>query len=271
MLEAGDRLVLADGVVLRDGALIDSIGQSSWPVNATAAFVLEPSGRMLGEVADDVAAAFALTAETARDDVLAFAWQLNRLALANVEHRGGRIRHAFAWLRLAARLAPAGAMPPPTARRRQLDTRTVAGAFGSAAKAGAGRATALALMAAITIGHVGLVAGSPTLLMPLVAGLATGGGVVLHEAAHAAALVGVPSALVVRGRRVYVLHAPAGARRRVLVAVAGPGASAALGSVLLAVAFTLGAPMLALAGGPAAAHAVGLSVLASDGRTACGL
>jgi hypothetical protein len=271
MLEPEDRVVLADGVVLRDGVLVDAVSRVSWPVNASGAFVLERSGRPLGEVAGDVAATFSLPAEKARTDVLAFAWRLNRLALANVERRASWWRHALGWLRLAVRLLPAGAIPPATARRRRLDTRTVVRALADATAAAASRGMALAFAAAVAVGHIGVVAGRPTLLLPIVVGLAAGGAVVLHESAHAAALVGVPSALVVQGRRIFVLHAPAGVGRRALVALAGPLLVATVGVLVIAVAVGVGVPMLAAAGGSAAVHALGLTVLAPDGRTACGL
>jgi hypothetical protein len=81
----------------------------------------------------------------------------------------------------------------------------------------------------------------------------------------------VPSALVIRGGSVSVVHAPAGTGRRSLVALAGPGIVAAAGLGLLTTSVALGAPTLAAAGGPAALHALALTALASDGRTACGL
>jgi hypothetical protein len=271
MLEAADRIVLADGVVLRDGNLVDGVTRMSWPVNATGAFVLERQGRALGDVAENVAAAYALPVERAHADVLAFAWQLNRLALANVERTAGRLRHTAAWLRLAARLAPAGALPPLTARRRPLDTSTVARAVMGVGRVLAGRCAAFALTSAFLVAHVGLVAGRPSLLAPGAVGLAVGVGLAAHEAGHAAALRGVPSALVVRGSRISVVHAPAGAARRAVVAIAGPGVVAAGGVGLLAASVALDSPALAAVGGPPTLHALALTVLASDGRTACGL
>lgn len=271
MLDTADRVILAEGVALRRDALVDGVSGESWPVNATASFVLAQQGRSLGDVAESVAAAYALPKERARADVLAFAWQLNRLGLANVERRAGRAGHLAAWLRLALRLAPAGALPPVAVLRRPLDTSTVVRAVLGVGQALAGRCSALALVAAVLVAHVGLLAGRPSLLPPLAIGIAVGVGLAAHEAAHAAALRGVPSALVLRGGRVSVLHAPAGSARRALVAVAGPAATAAAGASVLAVSVALGAPVLAAAGGSAALHAVGLTVLASDGRTACGL
>lgn len=271
MLEAADRIVLADGVALRGDRLEDDVCRTSWPVNAAGALVVVGDGDPLGEIAERVAAAYALPVERARADVLAFVWQLNRLGLANVDRPRGRARHAAAWLRLAVRLLPAGVLPPVTVRRRALDTSSTGRALVSVGRSLAGRCAALALGAAVLGAHLGLAAGRPSLIAPAVIGTAVGGALAAHEAAHAVALLGVPSALVARGARVSVVHAPTGAVRRALVALAGPGAVAAGGVAVLAVAVALGSPDLAAAGAPAALHASALSVLASDGRTACGL
>ncbi len=271
MLEPADRIVLAEGVTVCGESLVDGICRTSWPLNASAALVVGSDGHPLGEIAERVAAAYALSVERARADVLAFGWQLNRLGLANVERPRGRAHHAAAWLRLAMRLLPAGALPPLTVRRRALDTRSARRAVVSAGRGLARRCTVLALVATALGAHVGVVAGRPSLLVPVLVGIAVGAGLLAHEAAHAAALSGIPSALVVRGTRVSVVHAPTGAVRRVLVACAGPAAVSVAGAVLLALAVVLDSSGLVAAGLPAATHALALTVLASDGRTACGL
>ena len=110
-----------------------------------------------------------------------------------------------------------------------------------------------------------------TLPLALLAGawtvaLAVGAGVVLHELAHAVALHGVPRALVLDGLRPSVLHPRLAAPRTTLVAIAGPlvPALTALGLIVLV-------HSAALSCAPLAAHALALTVLAPDGRTACGL
>lgn len=271
MLELTDVIELPAGVVLRDGALVDEVVRTSWPMNTAGAFVVAREGRPLGEVAGDVAAAYDLPGEQARADVLAFAWQLNRLALANIGRRGGRLGHLTAWLLLALRLAPAGALPPLAVRRCTLDTTTAARAVAGVARGLLRRCLLLGVAAAVLVAHLGLIGGQPSLLLPAAAGGAVGISVALHEAGHAIALRGIPSALVLRSVRASVVHAPAGSRRRALVAMTGPGVVVASGIGLLSAAVLLGAPSLAAAGGPAALHAVALTVLASDGRTACGL
>ena len=95
------------------------------------------------------------------------------------------------------------------------------------------RVVLVASVATILAAHVALIVGA-ALVVPLLVGLGTGLGLGLHEAAHAALLRGVPSALVVRGPRTRVLHAAIAPSRRALVAVGGPLVVAALGLALVA-------------------------------------
>ena len=110
----------------------------------------------------------------------------------------------------------------PTTRRRAIDTRTARRAFGSCLVAISARVSVVAGVGTAVAAQLSLLAGASGLVVPLTLGLGTGVGLGLHEAAHVASLRGVPSALVTRGRRTYVLHAPVGPARRSLVAVAGP-------------------------------------------------
>ncbi len=270
MLGSDDRLVLAAGVRLVDGMLADDVRGSAWPLNTTGQFVVARDGRQLGAIAGEVAAAFASPVERAHADVLAFAWQLNRLTLANIERPPGRFRHVLVWLALALRLLPAGALPATTARRRPLDTGTAVRAAASVARAVWARSLTVGALTAAAVLQLGAVAGTLVLLPALLAGIAATCGIALHEAAHAAMLRGVPSALVVQGRRTYVLHGPTGSGRRALVALAGPAAVCSLGVILMAAASSSVSPALALAGSLLCAHAAGLSLLGSDGRSACG-
>ena len=139
-------------------------------------------------------------------------------------------------------------------------------AISARASAVAGIATVLPSQVAVAAGAAGLAA------CAVLVGSCTGLGLGLHEAAHAALLRGVPSALVTRGRRTSVLHAAVAPGRRALVAVGGPLAVAALGGVAIVGAGWLAAvPVLVVAGCPLAAHALALTVVGGDGRVACGL
>ena len=270
MIGATDIVTLAAGVEIRQELLRDSVRGHAWPLNASGAFVLARAGRPVGVVASELAAAFSLPPAEARNDVLRFVWQLNRLALVNVERTTSSVGRLLDWLWLAVRLAPVGALPVPITRRRAIDTRSAARAIWSTFNAVLPRVIVVAAVATILAAHLALIAGSG-LSVPLLLGLGTGLGLGLHEAAHAALLRGVPSALVVRGARTYVLHAAVAPSRRVLVAVSGPLAVAALGLVLVLGGMTATAPAVTIAGCPFAAHALALTVVGGDGRVACGL
>ena len=85
MIAATDIVTLAPGVDVRQEMLSDAVRGHAWPLNASGAFVLARAGRPLGIVAGELADAFSLPAPDARGDVLRFVWQLNRLALVNIE------------------------------------------------------------------------------------------------------------------------------------------------------------------------------------------
>ena len=271
MIGAGDTIRLAPGVSVRDARLEDRVRAESWPVNASAAFVLARAGRPLGETVSEFAESFELPLGRAREDVLRFVWEVNRLALVNVERSGSRLRQLREWLSLAARLAPAGAVPVLLTRRRALDTRTVGRALASCFVAISPRIAAIAAVATALTAQVAVAAGPSGLGAAVLVGLCTGLGLGLHEAVHAALLRGVPSALVTRGRRTSVLHAAVPAGRRAIVAVGGPLAVAALGVVAVMAGSLAAAPVLVVAGCPLAAHALALTAVGGDGRVACGL
>ena len=219
MLVDTDSLALAPGVALDRGRLADQVRGAAWPLNASGAFVLCRAGVPVGQVVREIADAFSLPPEAARGDLLRFAWRLNALALVNIERGETRRARLVEWLVLAARLAPAGALPAPIARRRALDTRSVPRAVASSLGATAARAVVLAATATLVALQVAVLAGVLALDGSLALGLGAGLGLGLHEAGHAAALRGVPSALVTRGCRTYVLHARVDATRRSAVAV----------------------------------------------------
>lgn len=271
MIAATDTIRFAPGVRMKEGRLEDGVRAASWPLNASAAFVLEHSGRPLGETVAAFADAFGLSAERAREDVLRFVWQLNALALVNVERSGSRLRRLREWLSLAAHLAPAGAVPAAVTRRRALDTRTVRRALVSCLLAISSRAAAVAGIATVLTSQLTVAAGPSGLEAALLVGTCTGLGLGLHEAAHTALLRGVPSALVTRGRRTSVLHAAVSPGRRAIVAAGGPFTVAVLGVVAIGVGWLAALPALVVAGCPLAAHAVALTVVGGDGRVACGL
>jgi hypothetical protein len=219
----------------------------------------------------ELAEVFSLPLESARADVLRFVWNLNTLALVNVDPGGSRLRRFLDWVHLAARLAPSGAFPAVLTRRRPIDTRSMSRALWSCLAASAPRAAAVAVAAAAVTAQLGAIAATGSVGAPFVIGLGTGAGLALHEAVHAALLRGVPSAFVTRGRRTYVLHAALTPGRRSLVALGGPLVVAVVGIGCVAAGAVAAVPLLAVGGCPFAAHALALTVAGGDGRSACGL
>jgi Coenzyme PQQ synthesis protein D (PqqD) len=271
VVAATDRTTLPDGVCVRDGRIVDEVRGASWPLNPTAEFVLARVGRELGTVVDELAAAYALPRGTARRDVLVFVHCLNEALLLNVEHRARVLRRWLELAVLAARLLPAGMLPAALARRRRLDTSSAGRAAATAVSAVGARCLALAALVSLIAVHLEVVAGRLSLLPAVLVGVGAGAGVAAHEAGHAAALRRIPAAVVLHGRRTYVLHRRLGPGRRAAVALAGPLPVAVAGGLLVLVAVAADTPTPALAGLAPAAHALSLTVATSDGRAACGL
>lgn len=271
MLAETDRLSFPAGVSLQEGRLVDRVRGSSWPLNGSGVFVLAHRDHTVGQIARDLALACSQPDEVARDDVLRFTWALNRLALVNIERGCSRSRRVVSWAQLALRLAPAGAIPAAAARRRPVDTRTVTRAVASCVRATLHRAIAIGVVCALVAAQLGAAAGVFAILAPLALGLGAGAGLALHEAGHAAALRGVPSALVVHGLRTYVLHARVSDARRSAVAIAGPLSTGVIGVGVILVGAALTAPAVALAGCVLATHAASLTIAGGDGRIACNI
>jgi hypothetical protein len=232
-----DRIFLAPGVTLDADVVVDTVRGLRVPANPAAALVLaHADGRTIAAVGD------VLTrhgSPDGRGDALEFSGELSRRLLLNV-----RIRPAAFALRVAAAARRGVLLHAPPRRVRSLP-------LGLAA-------TACALAAAAA--PVALLLGAWVIVLGVAVGL------VLHEAAHAIALHGIPRALVLNGMRPSIVHPVLGGRRAFFVAAAGPVVPPL--AALLTVALWHAS---AAACAPLAAHALGLTVLAPDGRNACGL
>lgn len=273
MIVDSDHVVLPEGVSVGGGHVEDIVRGCRWPLNETGGFVLGRAGARLDAVVREFADTYCLPLEVARRDVLQFTWTLNELAIVNIGHDGSRLRRWADWLALAARLIPAATLPAPVTVRRALDTATVSGAAASVFRASGSRVLSVSSAAAISLLPLALALDGrgAAAFVALGLGAGTGIGVGLHEAGHVVTLRGVPSALVLHGRRTFVLHAPLGAGRRSLVAFSGPATTVAVGLALIILGNLLVVPLLGMLGLPLVAHAVSLSALGGDGRTACGI
>jgi hypothetical protein len=242
MIEAADSIQLPAGVVLRGDALLDEVRGIELPLNTTGRAALETSAT----VSDMAAALAALGAQEPLRDAVAFATRLNTLLLLNVR---APLRQR---LLRRARSLRYGLVPQATANRLDI------GPPLSFVRALAPTALAVLLL----LLPLAVIAGG----WACAAALAAAVGVVVHEGAHAVALHGVRRALVLDGLKPSILHPPVGSLRMVAAAVAGP-----LAPAVSAVACTLAWHPAALACVPLAAHALGLTIAAPDGRNACGL
>ena len=271
MIAETDSLRLAPGVTTHNGRLADSVRGDSWPINGSAVFVLTRTGSPLGQVVRDLASTFALPVETARTDVLQFAWSLNALALVNVHRHGSAIRRFLDWLTLAVRLAPAGSLPGSLARRRRLDTSTIPRGVASCLVALWPRVVCLAVVTVLVAVQIGAMGGAISIAGAVALAVGSASGIALHEASHVAMLRRVPSALVLRGRQTFVLHAPVTPTRRSLVAVAGPAGAMLVGVAASMLGTAATVPELIAFGCPLMAHGLALTAIGGDGRVACGL
>jgi hypothetical protein len=232
-----DRVSLAPGVSVEAGAVVDSVRGLRVRASPSAVLVLtHADGRTIREIGAVLGRS---GAEDGERDALDFCTELNRRLLVNVVIR------------------------PMSVLRRQV----AAAARGIVLYVPARRVRSLPLGLALCACALAAAAAPFALLLgvwPLAVGMCA--GVVLHEAAHVVALQGVPRALVVHGIRPTLVHPCVGTMRAFVVATAGPLVPAL--AALLAVALWHGT---AAACAPLAAQALGLTVLAPDGRNACGL
>jgi hypothetical protein len=242
VIESNDRIELAPGVLLQADGLHDSVRGIDVPLNGSARLAFR-SGATVAELAASLARLGACDPER---DAAAFAAQLNRLLLANV----GASRRLRLPRRVRA-LRNGKALTPPT-RRIAIDKPLT---FVTALMPSAAAVVAV-LLPLVSLGGAWTIA----------AAFAAGTGIVVHEAAHAVALCGVPRALVLEGLKPSILHPPVGVWRTFAAAAAGPIAPTLLG-LSIALAWRTAAPAVV----PLAAHVVGLTVIAPDGRAACGL
>jgi hypothetical protein len=232
-----DRLYLAPGVTLDGDVVVDDVRGLRVPASPTAVLVLaHADGRTIAAVGD------VLThcgATDGRHDALEFSGELSRRLLVNV-----RIRPTAFVSRVVGAARRGVILHAPPRRVRSLPLGLVA------------PACALAAAAA----PFALLLGAWMIVLGVVLGL------VLHEAAHAIALHGIPRALVLDGFRPSILHPRLSGARAFAVAAVGP----VVPPLAAIVAVALWHPA-ASACAPLAAHALGLTVLAPDGRNACGL
>ncbi len=237
MIAPDDRVTIAPGVRVEEDFVVDEARALRLPANTTAVHVLAFAD---GRTVADIGASLQLRgASDGLRDALEFCAELNRRLLVNVRARRGSL----------------------------LRRRIVAARFGVVVRAHPRRVRGtLRGVAPCAIGVSLLVLPATLLVHAWLLAPATGAGMLLHELGHASALRRVPHVVVRRGLQPALLHPRLRSPRLLAVAVAGPLAPslAALGGCVL----WHGVAVICT---PLAAHALALTVVAPDGRNACGL
>jgi hypothetical protein len=271
MIAASDRVTLPIGVALVADGVHDSVRDGVLAVNEVGRYVLGRAGERVADIAAGLALAYGIDRQRALDDVSAFCGELNSRLLLNVHARPVGLVVAGRWLARAVRMLPLGIVPPLPLRRRPIDTRGAVPAIVSTGAAlwrfTAGLVLFLGLLGVALLDALGV--HDPALPVALAA--AVGIGLVAHEAAHAALLGGVPACVATGGTRVFVMHRRLPARRRRVVAAAGPLGGGLAAWLLIGLAAASGLAEAAVAALALSAQPLGLTVAGRDGRAACGL
>lgn len=270
LLTPTDVLELAPGVTLDGDAVADPLRSSALPLNDTGAVLLTLLPCTIQELAVALVQRYGLDDDRARADAVTFAAAMNAALVTNVRMRGtslpARILRSCS-LSVACAMSgvrPAGARCPYT--RTPLSAngrfRLIAEIVRGMAKPSLRCAAASVLPLAVLMLALGLVV-IPVLLAVAVAFLVGPG---LHEAGHALALRGTPSALVTTGVGAFIAQGPANPRRVRRAALAGPLLCALVAAGVVAVGFVLSALFLVITGIILSLQAVSLTVLTADGR-----
>lgn len=267
MIGADDRLALPPGVELRDGCLHDVVRLTTVPLNATGRLaVTAPTPRAAARALER---RFAVDRGAALADVLGFCAQLNARFLLNVNPRRGRLVFALRWVAEVPFLLPLGRVPTLPTVRRAVDPSSPRSLAHTSARALAPVGVALFAAATATAALVLAALAITAPFLAVAAGAAVAGSVLVHELAHVVALRGVPACVVTRGFRVAIVHRAVPPRRTKIVALAGPAAGLAAALSLLVLVATSASAAAATAALVSLLNALGLTVLARDGRTLC--
>lgn len=263
MIAAHDRIALPSSVERRAGGVYDHVRGVTLPLNATGALIIDAPTP--GAASRALRLGFAVDEERALADAIGFCAELNERLLLNVSPRRGPAAFALRWLVHLPFMLLARRLPHVPARRRHVHTSSLRAILVSGVRATLPFALLAAIgasgVAALVLGGLGAASASTTLTL----GGAVGGGVVVHELGHLVLLRGVPTCAVTRGARLWLLHRELDRRREALVAAGGPAAALAVAVLLLAVS----GPPATVAGLVLSLHALGFTVLTGDGRTLC--
>ena len=263
MIAANDHIALPPSVERRTGGVYDHVRGVTLPLNATGAVIVDASTPAAASRA--LRLGFAVEEKRALADAIGFCAELNERLLLNVSPVRGAPAFALRWVAHLPFMLPARRFPRLPAHRRHVDTSSPRTVLVTGVRATLPFALLAAVgtlvVASLVLGGLGATSASTTLVLAV----AVGSGVVLHELGHLVLLLGVPTCVVTRGARIWLLHRAVDRRREAVVAAAGPTAALVFAALLLALP-GLSATVAALA---LSLHALGFTVLTADGRTLC--
>jgi hypothetical protein len=263
VIAAHDRIALPPSVERRADGVYDHVRGVTLRLNTTGAVIVDASTPAAASRA--LRHAFAVDEARALTDAIGFCAELNERLLLNVSPVRGAPALALRWVAHLPFMLPARTLPRVPARRRHVDTSSLRTILVTGVRATLPFALLVSVgafvVASLVLGGLGAASTSMTLALAI----AIGAGVVLHELGHLALLRGVPTCVVTRGARLWLLHRALDRRHEAVVAAAGPTVALAIAGLLLA----LPGLLATVAGLALSLHALGFTVLTADGRTIC--
>jgi hypothetical protein len=263
--------VFPPGVLLEDARLLDTVTGSEVSLNGTACFFLSSidGERTVREIAATASRRYGVATEQATSDFSQLAARLNEKYLLNLDTT---FRRRFPLLPGIARLLIVGLLAgnvfaPWHRRRLEISNQSRLACFICIVRRLGLRSWVIgSIIGLATWMLLGAIPSS--VWLSFVTALASSVSLLVHEAAHAVALVPVPAFLGVYGPAIKVQHRPVTPRKGLLVSAAGPAITGGLGlSVLLGSDF-LNSGALLLVGMMLLLNLLGMTVAAPDGRNA---
>ena len=263
--------VFPPGIFPKDARLVDAVTGAEVPLNETARFLLSSidGERTMGEIAAAASRRYGVATEQATSDFSQLAARLNEKYLLNLDTP---FRSRLPLLPRVARLLIVGLLAghvfaPWHRRRMEVSNQSRLACFLCILRWLGLRSWVIGCLAGLaTWMLLGALPSSVWLIFATA--LASSVSLLVHEAAHAVALVPVPAFLGVYGPSTKVQHRPVTPRKGLLVSTAGPVTTGSLGlTVLLGSGFLNSGPLMLVAM-MLLLNLLGLTVAAPDGRNA---
>ncbi len=263
--------VFPPGVLLKESCLLDTVTGVEVPLNVTARFLLSSidGERTVGEIAGAASRRYGVSTEQATSDFSQLVARLNEKYLLNLcTTFPGRLPLLPRIARLLIVGLLAGHVSAPWHRRRlEISNQSRLACFLCTVRqlgfrswvigSGIGLATWMLLGALFS-----------SVWLNFAIALASSVSLLVHEGAHAVALVPVPAFLGVYGPSTKVQHRPVTPHKGLLVSTAGPAVAGGLGLPILLGNGFLDSASLVLVGTMLLLNLLGITAAAPDGRNA---